>query len=201
MKRGSNGDQFLKLLERIRKTIPGVAIRTSMIVGFPGETAADFEELLQFVEAAKLDRLGVFKFSDEETAKSYTLPDKVDGRTIHTRQQRLMAAQRKISRKVNKGLIGREFPILIEGPSEETDLLWQGRLPSQAPEIDGYCLINDVSDGALAKGQIRRIRITEAHDYDLIGEVFGAPETNLPRPNANPFPILNSAPKRQHQHI
>jgi len=112
-----------------------------------------------------------------------------------------MAVQRKISRKMNKKLIGKEFSILIEGPSEETDMLWQGRLPSQAPEIDGYCLINDVSDGPLAKGQIRRIRITEAHDYDLIGEVFGKPETNLPRFTENPFPILNAAPKRQHQHI
>ena len=201
MKRGSNGDFFLKLLENVRATIPGVAIRTSMIVGFPGETAEDFEELVQFVEAAKFDRLGVFKYSDEETSKSFELGAKVDGRTINNRQRRLMAVQRKISRKVNKGLIGQEFPILIEGPSEETDLLWQGRLPSQAPEIDGYCLINDVSDGALAKGQIRRIRITKAHDYDLIGEVFGAPETNLPRLNENPFPILNAAPKRQHQHI
>lgn len=201
MKRGSSGDFFLKLLERVRATIPGVAIRTSMIVGFPGETKEDFEELVQFVEAARFDRLGVFKYSDEETSKSFELGAKVDGRTIHNRQQRLMAVQRKISRKVNQSLIGREFPILIEGPSEETDLLWQGRLPSQAPEIDGYCLINDVSDGALAKGQIRRIRITEAHDYDLIGEVFGAPETNLPRIPDNPFPILNAAPKKQHQHI
>ncbi|MBM3763583.1 MAG: 30S ribosomal protein S12 methylthiotransferase RimO [Acidobacteria bacterium] len=201
MKRGSNADAFLKLLERVRATIPGVAIRTSMIVGFPGETKEDFEELVQFVQAANFDRLGVFKYSDEETSKSFELGAKVDGRTIHNRQQRLMAVQRKISRKVNKSLIGREFPILIEGPSEETDLLWQGRLPSQAPEIDGFCLINDVSDGALAKGQIRRIRITEAHDYDLIGEVFGAPETNLPRLIENPFPILNAAPKRQHQHI
>ncbi len=97
--------------------------------------------------------------------------------------------------------MGQEFSILIEGHSEETDLLWQGRLPSQAPEIDGYCLINDVSDGELVKGQIRRIRITEAHDYDLVGEVFGAPETGLPRLSVNPFPILNAAPKRQHQHI
>jgi ribosomal protein S12 methylthiotransferase len=201
MKRGSNGDFFLKLLEKMRATIPGVAIRTSMIVGFPGETAADFEELKQFVEAAQFDRLGVFKYSDEETSKSFELGDKVDGRTIHNRQRSLMAVQRKISRKINKKLIGQEFPILIEGPSEETDMLWQGRLPSQAPEIDGYCLINDVSDGPLAKGQIRRIRITEAHDYDLIGEVFGAPETNLPRFTENPFPILNAAPKRQHQHI
>lgn len=201
MKRGSNADAFLKLIERVRATIPGVAIRTSMIVGFPGETKEDFEELVQFVEAAKFDRLGVFKFSDEETAKSFSLDNKVDGRTIHNRQQRLMATQRKISRKINKSLIGREFPILVEGPSEETDLLWQGRLPSQAPEIDGVCLINDVSDGQLAKGQIRRFRITEAHDYDLIGEVFGAPETNLPRIPDNPFPILNAAPRKQHTHI
>lgn len=201
MKRGSNADAFLKLLERVRATIPGVAIRTSMIVGFPGETKEDFEELVQFIQAANFDRLGVFKYSDEETSKSFELGAKVNGRSIHNRQQRLMAVQRKISRKVNKSLIGREFPILIEGSSEETYLLWQGRLPSQAPEIDGFCLINDVSDGALAKGQIRRIRITEAHDYDLIGEVFGAPETNLPRLIENPFPILSAAPKRQHQLI
>ncbi len=201
MKRGSSGDFFLKLLEKVRATIPGVAIRTSMIVGFPGETDADFEELMQFAEAAKLDRLGVFKYSDEETSKSFELGAKVDGRTIHNRQRRLMAAQRKISKRMNKALVGREFSILVEGPSEETDLLWQGRLPSQAPEIDGYCLINDVSDGALEKGQIRKFRITEAHDYDLIGEVYGAPEANLPRFSNNPFPILNAAPKRQHQHI
>ncbi len=201
MRRGQNADAFLKLLERVRATIPGVTIRTSMIVGFPGETKEDFEELVQFAEAAKFDRLGVFKYSDEETSKAYALENKVDGRTIHNRQQRLMAVQRKISRKINQSLVGREFPILVEGPSAETDLLWQGRLPGQAPEIDGYCLINDVSDGELAKGQIRRIRITEAHDYDLVGEVFGEPEKNLPRVPENPFPILNAVPRAQHQHI
>ncbi len=201
MKRGSNGDFFLKLLEQMRKTIPGVTIRTSMIVGFPGETAEDFEELCQFVEAAKFDRLGVFKYSDEETSGSFALDAKVDGRTIHNRQRKLMALQRKISRKANQALVGKEFPVLVEGLSEETDLLWQGRLPGQAPEIDGVCLINDVSDGPLAKGQLRKIRITEAHDYDLVGEVFGAPETNLPRPSANPFPILNVTPRAQHTHI
>ena len=201
MKRGSNGDFFLKLIEKMRATIPGVAIRTSMIVGFPGETDADFEELCQFVEAAKLDRLGVFEYSDEETSGSYALDGKVDKRTIYNRKRKLMSLQRKISKKLNKGLIGREFPILVEGPSADTGLLWQGRLPGQAPEIDGVCLINDVEDGELAKGQIRRIRITEAHDYDLVGQVFGAPETNLPTPPANPFPILNATPRRQHQHI
>lgn len=201
MKRGSNGDFFLKLVEQIRKTIPGVAIRTSMIVGFPGETQEDFEELCQFVQAAKFDRLGVFKYSDEETSGSFALDAKVDGRTIHNRQRKLMALQRKISRKANQALVGKEFPVLVEGLSEETDLLWQGRLPGQAPEIDGVCLINDVSDGPLAKGQIRKIRITEAHDYDLVGEVFGAPETNLPKPADNPFPILNVGPRSQHTHI
>jgi ribosomal protein S12 methylthiotransferase len=201
MKRGSSGEFFLKLLEQMRRTIPGVAIRTSMIVGYPGETEADFAELCQFVEAARFDRLGVFQYSDEETSQSFALDGKVDKRTIYNRQRKLMALQRKISRRQNKQLIGREFPVLVEGVSAETDLLWQGRLPGQAPEIDGVCLINDVRDGALAKGQIRRIRITEAHDYDLVGEVFGAPETNLPKPPDNPFPILNAAPRPQHQHI
>jgi ribosomal protein S12 methylthiotransferase len=198
MKRGSHGDFFLKLLEQVRRTIPGVAIRTSMIVGFPGETEADFEELCQFVEAAQFDRLGVFKFSDEETAASFPLDGKVDKRTIHNRQRRLMALQRKISKRANRRLIGQEFPVLVEGVSPETELLWQGRLPGQAPEIDGVCLINDVSDGALQRGQIRRIRITEAHDYDLVGEVFGAPEDLPDLGAANPFPILNAAPRPQH---
>jgi ribosomal protein S12 methylthiotransferase len=153
------------------------------------------------VEAAKLDRLGVFEYSDEETSGSYSLDGKVDKRTIYNRKRKLMSLQRKISKKLNNSLIGREFPILVEGPSAETGLLWQGRLPGQAPEIDGVCLINDVEDGELAKGQIRRIRITEAHDYDLVGQVFGAPETKLPAPPANPFPILNATPRRQHQHI
>src|SRR5205807_6292851 len=94
MKRGSNGDAFLKLLERIRRTIPGVALRTSFIVGFPGETADDFEELVQFVEAAKFENLGVFCYSDEDTSVSYALDAKVDGRTIQNRKRRLMAAQR-----------------------------------------------------------------------------------------------------------
>src|SRR5271163_4847144 len=117
MKRGASGDIFLKLLERIRETIPGVAIRTSFIAGFPGETDADFETLCQFVEAAQLDRLGVFSYSDEDSSKSYALDGKVDGRTISNRKRRLMAIQRKISRVKNRGMIGRDVPVLVEGPS------------------------------------------------------------------------------------
>ncbi len=133
MKRGASGDIFLKLLDRIRRTIPGVAIRTSFIVGFPGETAQDFDELCQFVEAAKFDNLGVFTYSDEDTSASYHLDGKVDGRTIQNRKRRLMAIQRRIARARNKALVDREFPVLVEGVSSETDLLWEGRLPTQAP--------------------------------------------------------------------
>ncbi len=197
MKRGANADIFLKLIERIRATIPGVAVRTSMIVGFPGETEADFELLTQFVEAAKFDRLGVFSYSDEETSKSFELDGKVDGRTIYNRKRRLMSLQRKISKRKNALLIGRELPVLIEGPSAETELLWEARLTTQAPEIDGVVYINDFGPGEPRRGEIRRVRITEAHDYDLVGAVVDAPETSYSpvAPDANPFPILQ-APAR-----
>ena len=176
MKRGSNGGFFLKILENIRKSIPGVAIRTSMIVGFPGETDADFDELCQFVEAAQFDRLGVFSYSDEDSSKSYELDAKVGAKDIYNRKRKLMALQRKISKKRNRALIGQELPILVEGPSEETPLLWQGRLASQAPEIDGVCYINDFGPAQPRTGEMRRIRITEAHDYDLVGELVDGGE-------------------------
>src|SRR3954462_4827257 len=143
MKRGANGEIFLKLLERIRRTIPGIAIRTSFIVGFPGETAAHFDELCQFVEAAKFDNLGVFTYSDEDTSASFALDGKVDGRTMQNRKRRLMAIQRKIARARNCALVGREVTVMAEGRSQETDLLWEARMSTQAPEIDGVTLIND----------------------------------------------------------
>jgi ribosomal protein S12 methylthiotransferase len=180
MKRGSSGSLFLKLLERIRRTISGVAIRTSMIVGFPGETAEDFEELCEFVEAAKFDNLGVFAYSDEDSSASYALDGKVDGRTIHNRRRRLMAIQRKISRARNRGLVGSEVSVLVEGLSEETDLLWQGRMSTQAPEIDGVTLINDFEGEEPRPGEIRRLLITEAHDYDVVGTLL-APTEPAPR--------------------
>jgi ribosomal protein S12 methylthiotransferase len=173
MKRGASGDIFLKLLERIRRSIPGVAIRTSFIVGFPGETGGDFEELCQFVRAAQFDNMGVFAYSDEDTSASFGLDAKVDGRTIQNRKRRLMALQRKIARARNRALVGAELPVLVEGPSSETDLLWQGRLATQAPEIDGVVLINDVEGAVPRPGQIRRVRVTEAHDYDVVGTLVG----------------------------
>ena len=183
MKRGASGDIFLKLIEKIRRTIPGVAIRTSFIVGFPGETDADFETLRQFVEAAQFDRLGVFTYSDEDTSASFALDGKVDGRTIQNRKRSLMALQRRVSRAKNRRLVGAEFPVLVEGPSPETDLLWQARMSTQAPEIDGVTLINDFEGAEPKPGQIRRLRVTEAHDYDLIGTLMAGVEQD---PNAAP---------------
>jgi ribosomal protein S12 methylthiotransferase len=199
MKRGAHGDIFIKLLERIRATIPGVAIRTSMIVGFPGETDADFRTLCDFVQAAKFDRLGVFSYSDEDTSASFHLDQKVDARTIYNRKRRLMALQRKISHTRNRSLIGQEFDVLIDGPSAETDLLWEARLSTQAPEIDGVCYINDFPDGAQPQpGQFRRLRVNEAHDYDLVGSLIDSPEVAIipaaafqilaaPRPQSTPL--------------
>jgi ribosomal protein S12 methylthiotransferase len=176
MKRGANGDIFLKLIERIRRTIPGVAIRTSFIAGFPGETDADFETLCEFVKAAQFDRLGVFSYSDEDTSGSFGLDGKVDGRTIGNRKKRLMAIQRRISAAKNKRAVGQEVEVLVEGLSPDTDLLWQARMSTQAPEIDGVVLINDVEGDEPKPGQMRRLRITETHDYDIIGTLLASNE-------------------------
>jgi ribosomal protein S12 methylthiotransferase len=195
MKRGANADIFLNLLDRIRATIPGVALRTSMIVGFPGETDADFDELCQFVQAAQFDRLGVFSYSDEETSASYYLDGKVDKRTIYARKRKLLALQRGISLARNRRLIGTELPVLIDGPSKETELLWEARLATQAPEIDGVCYINDFGLAEPRPGEMRTFRVTEAHDYDLVGELIDPAEQNataMKKP-INPFPILHAS--------
>jgi ribosomal protein S12 methylthiotransferase len=190
MKRGASADIFLRLLERVRRTIPGVAIRTSFIVGYPGETDADFEVLCDFVRAARFDRLGVFSYSDEDTSASHALDGKVDAATIYNRKRRLMAIQRKISRARNRELIGREVPILVEGLSPETDLLWQGRMPSQAPEIDGITFINDVEGADPQPGQLRRLLITEAHDYDVVGTLLDSRETAAPMASREPAELI-----------
>jgi len=194
MKRGASGDIFLKLLERIRATIPGVTIRTSFIVGFPGETDADFETLCQFVQAAQFDRLGVFSYSDEDTSRSFALDGKVEARTIYNRKRRLMSIQRKISARRNKQLVGRTAPVLVEGVSAETDLLWQGRQTGQAPEIDGVTLINDFEGDAPKRGEIRQLRITEAHDYDVVGTLLAGDEDYVPAAAPLGLISIQSAP-------
>ena len=145
MKRGGNAQIFLDLIEKARRIVPGIVIRTSFIVGFPGESEADYKELESFIRAAKIDWLGVFTYSDEEGAKAYELDAelKVPNRTIQARRRRLMKLQQTISAVSKAAWVDREIDLLVEGPSEETDLLWQGRSPIHAPEIDGKVLIND----------------------------------------------------------
>jgi len=174
MKRGSSGEAFLRLVERIRGTIPGVALRTSFIVGFPGETEADFRELCEFVRAAEFDWMGVFCYSDEETSQSFALDGKVDEEMIVERRERLMAIQKKISRKRLRRFLGRRVEALVEGASKESELVWEARLEGMAPEIDGKLFLNDIQteDGDVARpGEIATVEIVETHDYDLVGRV------------------------------
>jgi ribosomal protein S12 methylthiotransferase len=172
MKRGAGSDIFLKSIEKMRATIPNVTLRSSFIVGFPGETEQDFDELCEFVKAAKFDWLGAFSYSDQDGAKAYALDEKVPVREIERRRKKLMSIQKQISRKAKRSLVGREFDILIEGPSEESDLLWEGRTAMHAPEIDGKVFIADFGDHEnVQPGQFHRCEITEAHDYDLVARL------------------------------
>ena len=175
MKRGGTPDLFLKLIDKARTHVPGIVIRTSFIVGFPGETEADFQQLCDFVTAAKIDWLGVFTYSDEEGAKAFELPDelKIPKRTIEARRRKLMRLQQKISTKSKATWVGREIDLLVEGESEETELLWQGRTPLHAPEIDGKVLINDFGPHeSLVPGTFYRAEITESHDYDVVARIL-----------------------------
>jgi ribosomal protein S12 methylthiotransferase len=173
MKRGSHGHAFLKLLERIRATIPGVSLRTSFIVGFPGETEKDFAELCEFVRAAKLDWMGVFEYSDVDNAASFPLASKVDAPTITDRRNQLMAIQKKISRENLRAKKGTTAIALVEGPSKDNPLLWEARLEGMAPEIDGKVYLTDieVAGHAAETGDVARVEITKADNYDLIAQV------------------------------
>ncbi len=190
MKRGSSGDAFLKLLERIRATIPGVTLRTSFIVGFPGETETDFEELCDFVRIANFDWMGVFEYSDVDNAGSYALDEKIDAETITGRRNHLMAIQKKMSREnlrakyvraKSRAPKERGFTALVEGLSKDNPLIWEARLESMAPEIDGKLYLTDIElpGGEIAvAGDVARVEITKADAYDLIGRVVEI----LPRP-------------------
>ncbi len=175
MKRGGNAQIFLDLIAKARKIVPGIVIRTSFIVGFPGETEAGFELLCDFAKAAKIDWLGVFTYSDEEGAKAFELDaaSKVPQRTIQARRRKLMRLQQRISIKSKREWVGRTIDLLVEGPSEETDLLWEGRTPLHAPEIDGKVLINDFGPHeTLVPGTFYTAEITESHDYDVVARIL-----------------------------
>ena len=173
MKRGGGAELFLRSIEMMRRTIPDLTLRSSFIVGFPGETEREFEELCQFVREAQFDWMGAFAYSDQEGATAYALERKLSPAEIERRRRKLMQMQKSISRKRKKALVGREFDLLIEGPSSETELLWEGRTPMHAPEIDGKVFISDFADESeLQPGAFHRCQITEAHEYDLVARLL-----------------------------
>jgi ribosomal protein S12 methylthiotransferase len=175
MKRGAGADIFLHTLEKVRAAVPGIALRTSFIVGFPGESLRDVLVLEQFINEAKFDWLGVFSYSHEEGSDAYSLNEQIPRRTIESRRRRLMKLQQSISRKEKKNWVGRELTILAEGESAETPLLWEGRTQFHAPEIDGKVFINDFGPlPSLEPGRFYRAQITEAHDYDLVARIVSA---------------------------
>ena len=175
MRRGGTRASLERLLKRIRERVPGIAIRTTFITGFPGETNEDFQELLAFIRKAEFDRVGVFTYSDEEGTPAHDLPNKVDARTARRRRDRLMKEQARISRRRNEERVGSLVRVLFEGASKETDLLWQGRLETQAAEIDGCVLINDApEDFEPVPGKFVNVLITEAHEYDLVGKIVSS---------------------------
>jgi ribosomal protein S12 methylthiotransferase len=172
MKRGGSADIFLHTIEKMRRTIPNVTLRTSFIVGFPGETEKEFEELCDFVQQAEFDWMGTFAYSNQEGASAYSLDEKLSAREIERRRKHLMHLQRGISKRKKKTLRGKEFDILFEGVSDESDLLFEARSPMHAPEIDGKLYISDVPEGlAPVPGEFYRCQITESHDYDLVGKI------------------------------
>ncbi|HVO62281.1 MAG TPA: 30S ribosomal protein S12 methylthiotransferase RimO [Terriglobales bacterium] len=173
MKRGGGAEVFLRSIEKMRRTIPDLTLRTSFIVGFPGETEQEFEELCDFVREIRFDWMGTFGYSDEEGSPAHALEGKLPVREIERRRKRLMRIQQQISKKRKKALIGKEFDLLLEGPSEETELLLEGRTAMHAPEIDGKVFVNVVpEDRDVETGQFYRCEITEAHDYDLIAKII-----------------------------
>ena len=173
MKRGGSADVFLRTIEKMRRIIPNVTLRTSFIAGFPGETEKEFEELCDFVREAQFDWMGAFSYSDQEGARAYALEKKLHSKEIERRRKHLMQIQKSISKKRKKAWVGKEVDLLLEGTSEETDLLLEGRAPMHAPEIDGKVLVNDFPEGEEPEfGKFYRCEITEAHEYDVVARII-----------------------------
>jgi ribosomal protein S12 methylthiotransferase len=171
MKRGGNRDTYERQIEGIRARMPDAGIRTSFIVGFPGESENDFNEVLSFMKTVQFDNVGVFLYSDEEGTGAFELDGKLPRSAATRRRNRLMKEQSKISATRLRRMIGRKVEVLLEGESEESDLLLQGRMETQAPEIDGHVLINDVGDKQVTPGGFYTVEITQSLDYDLIGKI------------------------------
>jgi ribosomal protein S12 methylthiotransferase len=172
MRRGHGKDRQKRVVERLRNAVPGLTFRTAFIVGHPGETQAEYDELVEFVEWARFEHAVVFRYSDEETCSAHDLPGKVPTLVAANRARKLMALQRRIAREKNRALVGREMDVLVEGPSEEHELVMKGRHAGQAPDIDGSVYL---SEGEAHAGQMRRVKIAQASDWDLVGELQDEP--------------------------
>lgn len=177
MKRGRNSQFLTTLLEKLRTRVPGLVMRTSLIVGLPGETEEDFELLKDFVKTQRFERLGVFQYSDEEGTAAFHFENKIPQKTIERRWREIMAIQKRINREQNKKLIGTRLEVLVEGASEESEHLLVGRHQGQAPEIDGMVYIND---GFAYPGEFVTVEVTEAHDYDLVARIVDRPNAQEP---------------------
>ncbi|EAU69496.1 conserved hypothetical protein [Stigmatella aurantiaca DW4/3-1] len=196
MKRGRNSQFLTDLLAKLRARVPGLVMRTSLIVGLPGETEEDFELLKEFVKTQRFERLGVFQYSDEEGTAAYDMPNKIPQKTIERRWREIMAIQKRINREQNKKLVGKRIEVLVEGTSPETEHLLVGRHEGQAPEIDGQVYIND---GLAYPGEFVTLEVTEAHDYDLVGRVVERPDPKqrtLKARDAVPTPMATWASPR-----
>jgi ribosomal protein S12 methylthiotransferase len=172
MRRGGGGQMFEDMLGRVRQKVPGIALRSTMIVGFPGETERDFKELVEFCARVRFTHLGVFTYFDEEGTSSYDLEPKVPNKIKKERRNLLMRQQRKIVHAANRLLVGSRMRVLIDGPSGESVLIPQGRTSWQAPEIDGNVLITDCGDLPLRAGEFYDVEVTRAMAYDLIGRII-----------------------------
>ena len=174
MKRGGDPDSYRAMIERMRSIVPDLAVRSTFIVGFPGETEADFLDMASFVEDMKLDNVGVFPYSPEPGSGAEPLGDTVPADVKEFRRETVMSLQQPIAQAKNRARKGKVFEALLEGPCSETDLLLEGRIRAQAPEIDGRMLINDVPEGWAPRiGELVRVRVTKTHAYDLIGTIVG----------------------------
>jgi len=173
MRRGHGGERLRQVVTRLKTRIPHLTFRTAFIVGHPGETEEEFEELCEFVKWAEFDRVGVFRYSDEPSCQSFELEAKVPKRTAESRYKKLMKLQRTIAHTKNERLVGKELEVLVEGTSDEHEYVMMGRHAGQAPDIDGQVYL---SGGEVRPGQIRRVQITQASDYDLVGELVDLPD-------------------------
>lgn len=171
MRRAATIRHIPRVLEKLRTAVPDITLRTTLIAGFPGETDAQFTKLLRFVEEGHYDHVGCFAYSKEEGTEAAKLEGQVPDEVKQERLAAIMSAQADVAARKNAAKVGKTFRALIEGPSEETDLLWQARIESQGPEIDGLTYINDDSGVALTPGQFATVEITEAHTYDLVARI------------------------------